>query len=254
MSHQLSQADQEQYRRDGFFFPLRILSAAEAADHREQLENMEAKHGLMHYRTKPYLLMKSAAEIGKNPLLLDAVESLLGPDILLWDGAYVIKEPSNKKYISWHQDLTYWGLDGDELVTAWVALSEVTTENGCMKILPRSHHQGKHDHHSTFDEENILHRGQELNLEIDEEQVVSVELQSGEVSLHHGWTPHASYPNTSGNRRIGLSLQYLTPRMRQTHTDRELATLGTGRRSFQSFQYGTTLYGKFCSGNDYFPS
>ena len=99
MSHQLSQADQEQYRRDGFFFPLRILSAEEAADHREQLENMEAKHGLMHYRTKPYLLMKSAAEIGKNPLLLDAVESLLGPDILLWDGAYVIKEPSNKKYI-----------------------------------------------------------------------------------------------------------------------------------------------------------
>ena len=63
MSHQLSQADQEQYRRDGFFFPLRILSAAEAADHREQLENMEAKHGLMHYRTKPYTLMKSEAEL-----------------------------------------------------------------------------------------------------------------------------------------------------------------------------------------------
>jgi len=132
--------------------------------------------------------------------------------------------------------LTYWGLDGDELVTAWVALSEVTTENGCMKILPGSHHQGKHDHHSTFDEENILHRGQELDLEIDEEQVVSVELQSGEVSLHHGWTPHASYPNTSGNRRIGLSLQYLTPQMRQKHTDCESATLVRGEDRFDHFR------------------
>ena len=114
----------------------------------------------MHYRTKPYLLMKSAIDIAQNPVLLDAVESLLGPDILLWDSAYVIKEPKNKKYVSWHQDLTYWGLDGEELVTAWVALSEVKTENGCMKMFPGSHRKGKYEHHSTFDEENILHRGQ----------------------------------------------------------------------------------------------
>ena len=236
MSHQLSQADQEQYRRDGFFFPLRIFSAEEAADHREQLENLEAKHGLMHYRTKPYLLMKSAAEIGKNPLLLDAVESLLGPDILLWDSAYIIKEPHNTKYVAWHQDLTYWGLDSNEVVTAWVALSDVTIENGCMKMLPGSHHQGKHDHHSTFDEENILHRGQELNLEIDEEQVVCVELQCGEVSFHHGWVAHASHPNFSDDRRIALSLQYLTPRTRQKHTDLESATLVRGEDRFGNFR------------------
>ena len=95
--------------------------------------------------------MKSATEIGKSPLLLDAVESLHGPDILLWDSAYIIKEPRNTKYVAWHQYFTYWGLNSDEVVTAWVALSDVTTENGCMKMLPRSHHQGKHDHHSTFD-------------------------------------------------------------------------------------------------------
>jgi len=236
MRQQLSQADQEQYRRDGFFFPLRIFSAEEAAGHREQLENIEAQQGPMHYRTKPYLLMKSASEIARNPVLLDVVESLLGPDILLWDSAYIIKEPHNTKYVSWHQDLTYWGLDGDELVTAWVALSDVTTENGCMKMLPGSHKDGKHVHHRTYSADNILHRGQELEIEIDEDRVVSVELQSGEVSLHHGWTPHASYPNTSGKRRIGLSLQYLTPRMRQTHTDRESATLVRGEDRFNHFR------------------
>ena len=97
----------------------------------------------MHYRHKPYLLMKSSSEIALNPPLLDAVEDLLGPDILLWDEDYVIKVPRNKKYVSWHQDLTYLGLDGEELVTAWVALSPSSPESGCMKMLPGSHLEGE---------------------------------------------------------------------------------------------------------------
>ena len=102
MKLKLSQTEHEQYRRDGFIFPVRILDAAETDDHRRRLEIIETKYGPMHYRHKPHLLMKSAAEIAHNPALLDAVEDLLGPDILLWDGAYVIKEPRNTKYISWH--------------------------------------------------------------------------------------------------------------------------------------------------------
>mgnify|MGYP002525509997 CR=1 FL=1 len=96
----LSQAEQEQYRRDGFIFPVRILDAAETADHRGRLEEIETKYGPMHYRHKPYMLMESAAEIARNPALLDVVEDLLGADILLWDGTYVIKEPRNTKYRS----------------------------------------------------------------------------------------------------------------------------------------------------------
>ena len=100
MSVKHSQAEQEQFRRDGFIFPVRILDAPETADHRGRLEEIETKYGPMHYRHKPYLLMKSAAEIAHNPGLMNAVEDLLGPDILLWDSAYVIKEPHNTKYIS----------------------------------------------------------------------------------------------------------------------------------------------------------
>ena len=83
MNLKLSQAEQEQYRLDGFFFPVRIMDAAEATNHRRRLEDIETKYGPMHYRHKPYLLMISAAEIARNPVLLDAVEDLLGPDILL---------------------------------------------------------------------------------------------------------------------------------------------------------------------------
>lgn len=236
MNLQLSHAEQEQYRRDGFYFPVRILETVEAADHRVRLEEIEAKHGPMHYRSKPYLLMKSAAEIARNPVLLDTVEDLLGPDILLWDSAYVIKEPHNTKYISWHQDLTYWGLNGEELVTVWVALSPTTVESGCMKMLPGSHIEGQYAHHDTHGEDNILHRGQELDMTVDEEKAVSIELQPGEASLHHGWVAHASHPNYSDDRRIGLSLQYLTPRMRQKHTDRESALLVRGLDHYFHFR------------------
>ena len=236
MNQQLSQAGQEQYRRDGFYFPLRIFSKKQAAYHREQLENLEALHGSMHYKTKPYLVMKSAAEIANNSVLLDAIECILGPDIMLWDSAYVIKEPNNTKYVSWHQDLTYWGLDSDKLVTAWVALSTVKTQNGCMKMLPGSHYKGKLCHRSTYNKDNILHRGQELITEIDDEQTVSIELEAGEVSFHHGWCAHASHPNLSRERRIGLTLQYLVPSVRQQKTDSESATLVRGEDRYGNFR------------------
>ena len=89
----------------------------------------------------------------------------------------------NKKYFSWHQDLTYWGLDGEELVTAWVALSPSTLESGCMKILPGSHLDGENPHHDTYGKNNILHRGQELEMEVDEDKTVSIELHSQEQFL-----------------------------------------------------------------------
>ena len=122
----------------------------------------------------------------------------------------VIKEPDNTKYVSWHQDLTYCGLDSDELVTVWVALSSVTTQNGCMKMLPGSHNKGKKNHRSTYNKYNILHRGQELIPEIEDEQTLSDELEAGEVSLHHGWVAHASQPNFQRSGELETP-QYLAP-------------------------------------------
>ena len=104
-----------------------------------------------------------------------------------------------------------------------------------MKMLPGSHRNGKKSHRDTHEKENILHRGQELEMSIDEEQVVSVELKPGEASLHHGWIAHASYPNLSNDRRVGLSLQYISPRVMQMHTDKEFATLVRGEDLYNNF-------------------
>lgn len=238
----------DDYRRDGFFFPLQIMSAAEAAGHRRRLERAEARHGPMHYRSKPFLLLTSAMELGRHPRLLDAVEQIIGPDILLWEGAYIIKEAGDPRFVSWHQDLTYWGLDdgaGEACVSAWIALSEAGAASGCMRALPGTHARGKLRHRDTEDEQNILHRGQEVVADIDEAQTVDLCLAPGEASLHHGWVMHASKPNTGGDRRIGLNLQFLAPSVRQLVMKDDSATLVRGRDRHHHFRPDPAPRGDF---------
>ena len=235
MPKQLSEREVEAYGRDGGVFPIPIMSEAEATAHRRRLEAAEAERGGMHYLTKPYLVLASAREIACNPVLLDAVEDILGPDILLWNSAYVIKEAHDRHYVSWHQDLTYWGLDSDKLVTAWVALTPATPANGGMRFLPGSHKSGMTAHHDTYADDNVLHRGQEV-AGVDEDAAVDMVLAPGQASLHHGWVLHASVPNPSGDRRIGLTVQYLDPSAHQTQTDRESATLVRGRDRYGHFR------------------
>lgn len=149
MSGFLTDPQRKDYDDLGYLFPVNVMSETEADTHHRRLLMIESAHGPMHYRVKPYLIVRSAYEIATHPLLLDAVESILGPDILLWDSAYIVKEPCSEGFVSWHQDLTYWGLDmesDDDLLTAWVALTPATTENGCMKFVDGSHRKGTFAH------------------------------------------------------------------------------------------------------------
>lgn len=223
------------YRREGYLSPVTLMSEAEALKHRRALEAAEARLGPLHYKTKPYFLFSSPNELARHPRLLDSVEALIGPDILLWDSAYVIKEPGNNKKVSWHQDLTYWGLSSDQLVTAWIALSPATPESGCMQFWPGSHRKGRIAHRDSPAEDNILHRGQTVEAEIPEEALFTAALRPGQASLHHGWLMHGSGPNRSGDRRIGLTLQYLAPSVKQLFTDREGATLLRGQDRYGHF-------------------
>ena len=229
-------SESKQFHDQGCVFPVPVMGIDEAADHRRRLEEAEAVHGPMHYLTKPYLVFKSAAEIARHPTLLDAVESVLGPNILLWDSAYVVKEAGDPRYVSWHQDLTYWGLDSDGMVTAWVALSPSRPDSGCMRYIPGSHHDGQVVHEDTYAADNILHRGQQIGAALDLSQAVDIVLEPGQASLHHGWVVHASNSNASNDRRIGLTMQYIAPSVRQKFTDQESATLVRGTDRYAHFR------------------
>lgn len=226
------------FQRDGFYFPLRVMPDAEAAQYRQKLEAYEASHqSIMNtaLRNKPHLVFTWINELIRDARILDAVEDILGPNILAWGTNFFIKDPGDKAYISWHQDSTYWGLSHPDVVTAWIALSEVNIENGAMKMLPGSHLLDQLPHVDTFAENNLLTRGQEVQVEVDENKTVDIELNPGEMSLHHVRIVHGSGPNRTNTRRIGLAIRYVPTYVSQTSGARDFATLVRGEDTYHNF-------------------
>ena len=230
------------YQRDGYCFPIDVMSAEQAADYRAQLEAVERERGAGDDRFAaatfrfPHLVMPFADEITRLPAIVEPVKALLGPDVLVWGATFFVKEARTRDYVSWHQDLTYWDLDDVAEVTAWVALSPATVPNGCMRFIPGSHTSGIVPHRDTFAEENMLTRGQELDEGVDESRAVDVVLAPGQMSLHHGHMFHGSHANRSDHRRIGLAIRYITPAMRQVSGVKSHATLVAGEDRHGHFQ------------------
>ena len=219
MTKGLSEAQVEQYRRDGYLCPLTVLSAGQAAHYRAALEAAEAAAGGSlpgPYRHKPHLVYGWAQELIRQPAILDAVEGIIGPDILAWETVFFTKEPRTSDFISWHQDITYWGLDQEgDVVTAWLALSPSTPESGCMRVVPGTHKRDVVPHADTFGEHNMLSRGQEIAVEVDEDHAADLVLQPGQMSLHHVKIFHGSRQNASNDRRIGFAIRFLPPHVEQ---------------------------------------
>jgi ectoine hydroxylase-related dioxygenase (phytanoyl-CoA dioxygenase family) len=237
MTKLLSQAAVEAYRRDGFYSPVRVMSAADAQGYRAALEVHEAKSGQplqSNMRHKTHLLFTWADALVHHPKVLDAVEDAIGPDILCWTTTFFIKEANSPGFVSWHQDSTYWGLDPDEVITAWVAFTEVSEANGYMQVIPGSHKIDQLPHVDTYHKDNLLSRGQEIAVEVDVEKAVGLAMHAGEMSLHHIKLVHGSAANRTGDRRIGLAIRYIPTYVRQTKV-RDSAMLVRGVDKYHHF-------------------
>ena len=237
MTKLLSQAAVEAYRRDGYYSPVRVMPAAEAQGYRAALEAHEAKTGQplqSNMRHKTHLLFTWADGLVHHPKVLDAVEDAIGPDILCWTTTFFIKEANSPGFVSWHQDSTYWGLDPDEVITAWVAFTEVNEANGYMQVIPGSHKVDQLPHVDTFHKDNLLSRGQEIAVEVDVSKAVGLAMHAGEMSLHHIKLVHGSAANRTGDRRIGLAIRYIPTYVRQTKL-RDSAMLVRGVDKYHHF-------------------
>jgi ectoine hydroxylase-related dioxygenase (phytanoyl-CoA dioxygenase family) len=232
MQYSLSSEQVDAYRHNGYLFPLDVFGSAQVAAIRAELEQAQHDAATLGLEDEFSQLLRANAQyllpfvyhVATAPQLLDRVESILGPDLLLWSAEFFIKGAHSEKIVSWHQDLTYWGLgETDDEITAWLALSDVNVESGCMRFLPGSHHQKLLPHRDTFAANNLLSRGQEVAAEIDENQAVDVVLRPGQLSLHHGRIFHASGPNSSDQDRIGLAFRFLTPAVKQQVAQRDYA-------------------------------
>ncbi len=206
------------YAGQGYLAPIRVMpEAAALAVHAalEQVRGLQPDRAEAAFGTNCHLLFPSLYDLALDPTVLRAVEPILGPDILLWTASMFAKPAGSGSYVSWHQDSTYWGLEPPDIVTAWIALTPSTEESGCMRVVPGSHRWGQLDHRDGFAEANMLSRGQEVQVAVDEDRAVDIVLSPGEMSLHHVRIIHGSKPNRAAHPRVGFAARYIPTSCRQ---------------------------------------
>lgn len=209
----LDQQQIDDYREQGFLSPITVMPEDEALDYAGKLEAAEQCYPdelNAENRNNAHLALRCLDKLVHHPIVLDAVEDLIGPSFSLWGSVLFIKNPRSSHFVSWHQDATYMGIEPQEFVTPWLALSPSTLETGCMSMLPGSHRQQIQLHEETFHEDNILTRGQQIP-GVDESRTVDLILKPGQMSLHHARTIHGSRPNRGQQRRIGFAMQAFVP-------------------------------------------
>ena len=231
----------DQYSSNGFASPIRAITesrSAELADRVQKLRKTDPHLAERALGTNCHLLFPWLHELAHTSEILDEVEQVIGPDIMLWSSSFFIKDPGSKSYVSWHQDSTYWGLKPLEIVTAWLAFTPSKTSNGCMQVIPGSHLRGQSAHKDTFADDNLLSRGQEIEVDISDEKVVDLALEPGEMSLHHVRIFHGSNRNDSNAVRIGFAIRYIPAYTRQ-EGGRTFAELVRGEDRFRNFDTPT---------------
>ncbi len=233
------------YWKDGVIYPLTAMDEHEAEslaaryyELRERMSNWTNSKQLL----KVHLVSRWAYEVASNSRILDAVECILGPDILLWGATFFAKKPNHAFHVGWHQDLTYWGLHpADGVVTVWLGLTDACADNGAMQVVKGSHLHGARQHEDSGDKDNMLMSSQMSALTEDDEHArLTVELRPGQFSMHHSLALHGSAPNRSERPRIGVSINYIaTEVVQQKNGGHDTAMLVRGRDSYGHFELET---------------
>ena len=242
----LTKSETDCFHQNGYLPAIPVLSQEEITRyrslfdsylerHREKLASLPARD---KYRitSQMHFVYKWVFELVSQPRILDAVEDLIGPNLLAWDANWFIKMPGDKTYVSWHQDGTYWNMSTPKVITAWIALSDCGPSNGCMRVIPGTHEQPAIPQRETDSPNNALSRGQTILSNLSEDTAVDLILRPGEMSLHHVWIVHGSNPNTSSQPRVGIAIRYVATEVENSAPTKPLALLVRGQDTFGHFE------------------
>ena len=240
MTDRLAASALETYAHDGYLAPVRALTPGETFKARVEVErfvdsNTGARGDASALRTKAHLHCPALLELVRHPAIVGPVTDLLGPDLLCRSSSLFVKDPGDAAFVAWHQDAAYWELDPSEVATAWVAITESTTTNGALQVLPGSHRAPLLRHHTVDEPGNMLSQQQAIAEAIDPGSSRTLTLQAGEMSIHHVALAHGSRPNASSARRIGFAIRYVAPHVRKTGSRRDSAILVSGTDRFGHF-------------------
>jgi len=230
------------FHYNGFLYPIPALSPDEIAYFLAGLERLEGELGCpvadadIKWRSHGYAHSPWFNELIRHPRILDAVEDVIGPDILVWTSTFFIKEANSKTFAAWHQDGAFFGLEPNQQVCAWIALTDASREAGCMEMLSGKG-AARMLHHEAKGIRNSINRaGQTIVEPFDKRAPTAMALKAGEFSLHHELAVHRSAPNHAAHRRVGIGLNYLPPHVRVNSPVRLKAMLVRGEDRYGNFE------------------
>jgi non-heme Fe2+,alpha-ketoglutarate-dependent halogenase len=237
----LTKEQVEAFHHNGFLFPIPALNQGEVATCLAGLQRLESELGCavadadVKWRSHAYAHSPWFNDLIRHPRILDAVEDVIGPNILVWTSTFFIKEAHSATYAAWHQDGAYFGLEPREQVCAWVALTDASAEAGCMEQLS-FHGEPRLYHHAALGLANSINRaGQTIMEPFDDTEPVAMALPTGSISLHHELAVHRSAPNRAAHRRVGIGLNYIPTHVRVNGSVRLKAMLVRGEDTYGHF-------------------
>ena len=205
------------YEEFGFLDSIPILSADEVRHFRAEVDQTcAALGGRITRLDQPHYYFRWAWELSTHPRVLDCMEQLIGPNIMLKSTRLFYKFGSSDSFVGWHQDGITEALKDAYVPAIWLGLTTATAENGCLRVVPRSHRLGLIPHADRPNPDNLTTQGATAQIDIESPQ--DVVMQAGEMSLHHPLVLHASNPNSSPESRIGFSATYSTPALTSSRT------------------------------------
>lgn len=209
----LAASQLREYARNGIVYPIEVMPGSKAQNYRARFEELEAElGGQTRYVAMTHLYFRWAFELAVQPKILDVVERILGPDLLVQSTLILCKYPNDESFVTWHQDFNYASQNLSPTISAWLALSDSTRQSGCLRAIPGSQHAGVLPHADAVVKNNML----TYSLEVDDSSAIDVELKAGEMSLHQAGIIHGSLPNKSGDKRIGFIIRFVTPQFTKT--------------------------------------
>lgn len=217
---QLSAVEIAHYRSQGYVIPGFRLAADRVATMRDALDalirdnpgvrpeklvsaHVEGDNGEGVRGSRAFL------DLATDPEIVELVSGVIGEDVILW-GCHVFCKPAGQGFETpWHQDGHYWPIRPLANCTVWVALEASSVENGCLRVIPRSHVGGVLHPHLHEDREDLTLNQRMAAGSFDEAEAVDLELEPGQMSMHDVYMIHGAKPNTSDRRRTGVALRYM---------------------------------------------
>jgi non-haem Fe2+, alpha-ketoglutarate-dependent halogenase len=238
----LTEAQLAAWRHNGFLSPFPLLGAQELAACQDALARFErwlgapVNHAMEgNWRSMGYLALPWVASLAQDPRILDIVEDMIGPDILIYTSTFFIKDAGTPTIAAWHQDSAYYGLTPEDELTVWIALTDADETAGCMETLSFQGQPRLMQHVAKVVENSVNRASQKILEPLDDDRAVAMPLQAGQFSIHHGLCPHRSGPNRSSHRRVGLGLNFIAPHVRGKLPEKPCAVLVRGEDRFGHF-------------------